>query len=154
MDQAVPTTLYRFYDAADRLLYVGITSVGPNRWGSHEQRDWWSLVARVTTEHFPDRSSALAAEQAAIRSEGPKHNIVHATPRQPHPPRVYRSHGTGSLVQRQDGRWQVAFQEAGKRRYWIVRDQIGGELVLAVIQGRGASLAAKRKAIAILEEPS
>ena len=62
----IATTLYRFYDAEDNLLYIGVTSVGPQRWAEHEHhRSWWAMVAKANAEHYPDRASALAAEKVA-----------------------------------------------------------------------------------------
>lgn len=72
------TTLYRFYDAHDRLLYVGISERGPERWKAHrKEKPWWTDVARTTTEHYGDRQAALDAERAAIIAEQPLHNVVH-----------------------------------------------------------------------------
>lgn len=69
------TTLYRLFDGDGQLLYVG-TSVDPqNRWEQHaREKLWWSSVARATVEWYPDRTSAMAAELAAIKAEGPLHN--------------------------------------------------------------------------------
>lgn len=72
------TMLYRFFDEGDRLLYVGISSVGPGRWKEHEKnRPWWRDVAHATIEHYADRGIAMEAEQTAIRSEHPLHNKNH-----------------------------------------------------------------------------
>jgi hypothetical protein len=75
-----PTTLYRFYDASDTLLYVGISELGPGRWKAHrKEKPWWTDVAKATTCHYESRTDALDAERAAIQSEKPKHNVVHNT---------------------------------------------------------------------------
>jgi hypothetical protein len=72
------TTLYRFYDADDRLLYIGISEKGPERWKAHRKdKPWWTDVARSTTEHYETRAEALEAERAAIIAEKPLHNVVH-----------------------------------------------------------------------------
>ena len=100
-----PTTLYRFFDADGRLLYIGITSAGANRWIEHEHnRAWWSQVASSTTEHYPDGASAAAAETAAIQAEQPPYNTRHRILRPAKPPRVYRPHGTGTVLRRTDRR--------------------------------------------------
>lgn len=71
-----PTTLYRFFDADDRLLYVGITSRGPSRWSEHRaNRPWWHAVVRSTMTHYPTRAAAVIAEMHAIQTEHPLHNI-------------------------------------------------------------------------------
>jgi predicted GIY-YIG superfamily endonuclease len=72
------TTLYRFYNTDDELLYVGISEKGPERWKAHRKdKPWWTDVARTTTEHYDTRQLALDAERAAIIAEHPKHNVVH-----------------------------------------------------------------------------
>ncbi len=72
------TTLYRFYNNDDELLYVGISEKGPERWKAHRKdKPWWTDVARTTTHHYDTRTEALDAERAAIIAEKPKHNVVH-----------------------------------------------------------------------------
>jgi predicted GIY-YIG superfamily endonuclease len=69
------TTLYRLYDSDGRLLYVGTSVDAQGRWEQHaREKLWWSSVARATVDWHPDRTSAMAAERAAIRSESPLHN--------------------------------------------------------------------------------
>src|SRR5690554_1450800 len=85
-DHDETTTLYRFYDKDDRLLYVGITNNFGARFSHHSNlKAWWEDVARSSMEHFPNRKAALAAERAAIVAERPRFNIVHnpARPRKP-----------------------------------------------------------------------
>lgn len=78
-----PHALYRFYDAADQLLYVGITNNPGHRWKKHaSDKPWWSDVTRAELEHHPNRDAALAAERAAIVQEHPLHNVIHN--RRPH----------------------------------------------------------------------
>jgi len=76
--------VYRCYDTADRLLYIGATgdvdgrlyhltslcnaSKGPG--GELRRR-----MVRHTDEAFPDRRAAFDAERAAIRAERPELNI-------------------------------------------------------------------------------
>lgn len=79
------TTLYRLYDAADALLYVGIAGNPGRRFEQHHaDKPWWGHVARITLEHHPTRAAALRAELDAIRAENPRHNIAghpgHTTP--------------------------------------------------------------------------
>ncbi|MFG3492981.1 GIY-YIG nuclease family protein [Streptomyces sp. NPDC047972] len=72
-----PTILYRMYDAADLLLYIGITCNPAQRWDHHRTSSaWWPQAVRKELTTFPDRASALAAESAAILAEEPKHNIT------------------------------------------------------------------------------
>jgi predicted GIY-YIG superfamily endonuclease len=80
--------LYRFFDAADVLLYVGITSHLPGRMSQHEgEKPWWDEVKRVSVERFATREEVADAEIAAIRTEGPKYNISH-NPRAARRPRA------------------------------------------------------------------
>lgn len=73
-----PHTLYRFYTAADALLYVGITAALPTRLGNHrDNKPWWTTATRITLTHYPDRDSVLEAERHAIKTERPLHNVVH-----------------------------------------------------------------------------
>jgi hypothetical protein len=72
-----PHVLYRFFDAADELLYVGISLHGIRRMSDHQRsKPWWPSVARTSLEHFPDRESAREAERAAIVRENPRYNIA------------------------------------------------------------------------------
>jgi excisionase family DNA binding protein len=75
------TTLYRFYDADGRLLYIGISGNPGRRFDQHAQeKNWWVLVARSTMEHFPGRRAAERAEAAAIVREQPLFNIAGSLP--------------------------------------------------------------------------
>lgn len=70
--------LYRFYDASDVLLYVGITVDPGARFKKHgSDKLWWSEVDRIGIDHFVTRLEALEAERKAIKSEQPLHNVVH-----------------------------------------------------------------------------
>ncbi len=67
--------LYRFWDAADSLLYVGLTCDPGSRWSAHiGDKPWWTEVAKITLEHHPDLAAVQAAEHEAIRSENPRFN--------------------------------------------------------------------------------
>lgn len=75
--------LYRFHDAADRLLYIGITADPPARFRSHgATKRWWAEVAHVRLEHHTDRHALADAERAAILAERPRYNITHNRHRQ------------------------------------------------------------------------
>lgn len=72
------TMLYRFFDENDTLLYVGISSRGPQRWKEHSvNRPWWHKVAKSTIEHYETRGTALQAEREAILAERPLYNTAH-----------------------------------------------------------------------------
>lgn len=74
-----PTALYRLFDAAGRLLYIGIAVSPRTRWYAHrEEKSWWPEVARETIEWFPSRVQAESAEKAAIKTEAPMYNVTHS----------------------------------------------------------------------------
>lgn len=76
-----PNAVYRFYDAQDRLLYIGVSMNLLARWKAHDrQKDWWRQVVRATIEHFDTREAALEAEETAIRTEKPLYNVTHNQP--------------------------------------------------------------------------
>jgi predicted GIY-YIG superfamily endonuclease len=68
--------LYRFYNQAGDLLYVGLTNDPGRRWQRHsETQPWWHDVARIDIETHPTRQAVRTAERAAIEAERPKHNV-------------------------------------------------------------------------------
>lgn len=72
------TTLYRFFDKDDVLLYVGVTQQAWWRWQTHRaSTNWWTSTHHVTLEHFEYREQALAAEKHAIKTERPVFNRMH-----------------------------------------------------------------------------
>ncbi len=71
-----PHALYRMYDDADRLLYVGISAGWPERLRQHARSSaWYSDVVRIALEHHPDEATARQAERLAQEHENPVHNI-------------------------------------------------------------------------------
>ena len=74
----LPHILYRFYDAAGALLYVGITYDQTARWRKHaKEKSWWGEVASTKVEEHESRSSALTSEYLAITCEKPRYNVAH-----------------------------------------------------------------------------
>lgn len=72
--------LYRFFDADERLLYVGISLNAAKRASEHKKdKQWWSDVARMEVQHLDvsSRSEAEELERKAIRAERPVHNVMH-----------------------------------------------------------------------------
>ena len=70
-----PVALYRWYDAADQLLYVGISWILMERTVAHANtQPWWPEIALCRVEWFPTRREAAAAERRAIAEEKPRHN--------------------------------------------------------------------------------
>lgn len=75
------TTLYRFYDGAGSLLYVGIAGNPGRRFEQHAKtKHWWTDVASSKIVHYSTRDEALIAETAAIQTEQPAYNIVKGDP--------------------------------------------------------------------------
>lgn len=102
-----PNVLYRFYDSADTLLYVGITDSPQNRFRSHRSdKYWFKYVVRSTMEHFSSRSELEAAEIVAIQTEKPKYNKAHTVASPPLTvgvnTRVDRLSGDANRFQRPD----------------------------------------------------
>lgn len=72
------TWLYRMYDDADNLLYIGISKSAFARFEQHcQDKPWINEVTRWEREQHPTRSAALAAEHKAIKAEHPRYNVVH-----------------------------------------------------------------------------
>lgn len=75
---SAPYWLYRCYDNADRLVYVGVTHDAHARLRSHSYRSWWAAdVEYVELEEIQGKAAALAAEKAAVHTEYPRWNIQH-----------------------------------------------------------------------------
>lgn len=72
-----PTALYRLYDQADELIYVGVAVDPERRWKNHAVNSrWWPNVQRRSVEWHDDRPTALAAETRAIVAENPVYNVA------------------------------------------------------------------------------
>lgn len=77
-DQAPETALYRWWDEADLLLYIGISDELSGRTGSHiKGSSWMEFAARSTIARYPTRPEAKEAEIVAIKREGPIFNKQH-----------------------------------------------------------------------------
>lgn len=75
-----PTALYRLYDADGALLYVGIAYNTKARMEQHaREQGWWAEVSRRTVRLYASRNEAAEAEEAAIESERPRHNVARST---------------------------------------------------------------------------
>lgn len=69
------TAVYRLYDAAGDLLYVGATQSPRARFQHHAtHKAWWPEVHKDDVQWHPDRAEALRAEAVAIREETPRYN--------------------------------------------------------------------------------
>jgi hypothetical protein len=69
--------LYRHFDAAGNLLYVGIAYNPFRRTGNHSfNADWYQSVCRIEIEWHATREKALWLEELAIARENPRHNSM------------------------------------------------------------------------------
>lgn len=85
------TALYRFFDEAGTLLYVGITNDTETRWAVHaREKAWWPDVHRKAVDWKETRAEAEAAEAEAIGSEAPRWNVI-------------RPDANGKMLQGQNG---------------------------------------------------
>lgn len=77
-DADKPTALYRWFDQANLLLYVGISDALADRVKGHVKgSSWMDFAARSTVERYPTRQAALDAEEVAITTEKPLFNYQH-----------------------------------------------------------------------------
>jgi excinuclease UvrABC nuclease subunit len=69
------STVYRFYNANQRCIYVGITTAGLTRLHSHRNtRDFWPEIASIALEHFEDDREARRRERFLIEELHPEYN--------------------------------------------------------------------------------
>lgn len=66
--------VYRMFDAAGRLVYVGMTSDFGRRLLGHADKAWFLAVTTITLERCPSYADAALAEDEAIRTENPLRN--------------------------------------------------------------------------------
>lgn len=73
------TALYRYFDANDKLLYIGISIDPDSRLRAHRDNHepWVPAVASRTVEWLDSRPLALKAEEDAIKAERPRYNEKH-----------------------------------------------------------------------------
>lgn len=72
-----PVALYRFYEGR-KALYIGITNEPRRRMGEHRRgKPWFDEWTRAKQDWYPDRASALDAEERAIHRERPVYNVQH-----------------------------------------------------------------------------
>lgn len=77
IDWTKPTALYRLFNAAGDLLYIGIACDPEERFRVHSKvQPWWSDVTSRQVEWHEDRWRADDAETIAIAIEWPVHNFA------------------------------------------------------------------------------
>lgn len=88
--------VYRAFDGADRLLYVGCTNDVDTRMKSHNNSSPWAVfMARYTADEYPSQIEAETAEARAIAEEFPRWNITGRAP----------DHPDGFATNRQQAEW-------------------------------------------------
>lgn len=98
------TALYRHFDAAGALLYVGISLNSIQRTAQHKHgARWFEQIAHITIEWHSARETALTAEAIAIAKERPKWNIAGRSRVLP-PAAVERSRSGYGVAHLQTGR--------------------------------------------------
>ena len=74
-DVALGPCVYRCFNSAGRLIYIGSSEARLSRFQIHEtQSPWWPEVAKTTDERYPTIFQARAAERLAIIAEMPLYN--------------------------------------------------------------------------------
>jgi hypothetical protein len=67
--------VYRFFDADDQLLYLGITHNLDERWETHERiQPWWLDVVRREFTWYDTRAEAEHIERTATAAEKPRYD--------------------------------------------------------------------------------
>jgi hypothetical protein len=91
------TALYRHFNDADELLYVGVSFSPGSRTKDHRgEAEWMGEAVRFTGVWYPTRTEALAAETEAIKREGPLFNRDHSRNRPSGPRR--KSRGAAQML--------------------------------------------------------
>jgi predicted GIY-YIG superfamily endonuclease len=90
--------VYRMLDRAGHLLYVGMTGDVGTRFGNHAAKRWFPQVETIKLEWHASKAAARAAEQRAIRTERPRHNILEARSAPPRKPRTLTLDELGAEV--------------------------------------------------------
>ncbi|MFD3609004.1 GIY-YIG nuclease family protein [Streptomyces atroolivaceus] len=73
--------VYRLFNEAGDLLYIGVSKDPVHRWSSeHRHNWWWSEVTRYEWLWYPSRAEARVVEREVLAAGLAKYN-VHGTPK-------------------------------------------------------------------------
>jgi predicted GIY-YIG superfamily endonuclease len=94
------TYLYRLYDEAGQLLYIGISNRAARRWIQHlVTKPWSAEIQRMERGlSFENREDAHQAERLAIMAEAPRYNITHNEYRDLQAPRLTEDERIGYWI--------------------------------------------------------
>lgn len=130
MSAPVQPVMYRCFDAAGRLVYVGSTADWNRRLSEHRKQSWWfSLIADIKARHYPTLEDARRAESKLLRKERPTFN--------------WRDTGRSWLGRRDD--WTAA-DHALHKRWFAERGEEPPRLCPPIRAGSVAARAAARRA--------
>jgi HPt (histidine-containing phosphotransfer) domain-containing protein len=82
INAGLPHHVYRLFDKAGGLLYIGCSFQPVARREQHNIKPWYEEIASMTSEEFPNLAAARAAEAKAIETESPPHNTAHQKKKQ------------------------------------------------------------------------
>jgi hypothetical protein len=68
--------VYRMFDQAGRLLYIGRSGRAGGRFDQHAEKRRFPLVSLITLEWHATYAAAVLAERRAIAAEKPRYNIA------------------------------------------------------------------------------
>jgi predicted GIY-YIG superfamily endonuclease len=123
--------VYRLYDTAEKLLYIGASHNPKQRWRDHrKEKPWRERMASMTIQWYPDRATAESAEREAIAREDPEYN-VRDTPRFAE---VCRSAGAARRESIRRAIRAADSEANARRRRWLARKfEVPADLVTAEV---------------------
>lgn len=78
LPENTPTSVYKYFDRNNILIYVGITAARVTRQQQHNaSKAWWPFVSHQEVEHFQSRDEARERERALIVKHRPPFNTQH-----------------------------------------------------------------------------
>lgn len=128
-----PTAVYRLYDEAGDLLYVGISKHPEQRFVEHSQiKFWWHLVVRKQVDWYPTRKDAEDEETRATISENPRHDRTWRMSNSP-----ARKHGIRRQLEQDPERGRIVdeIRQAIRRGQYQIGSRLPGYRGIAELFG-------------------
>ncbi|GAA1025657.1 hypothetical protein GCM10009557_00420 [Virgisporangium ochraceum] len=121
--------MYRLYDDAGSLLYIGASHNPEQRWRDHRKEKLWrARMASMTVEWYSDRAAAESAEKEAIATEEPEYNVRET-------PKFAEACRSANATRRESIGQQMRTAETNanaRRRRWLAwRFKVPADLVTA-----------------------